>query len=97
MSEQTAIRIDEDLLKRIDEYRRQKEEENPGLEISRSSIIRMLLNKGLALVEKGYVLDLIINGDKLIEDLQREAKRLAQIPESLNETVIAVPNLKKDI
>lgn len=94
-TEQTAIRLDNDLIERIDQYRRDKEEENPGLEISRSSAIRMLLNKGLDLVEKGYILD-IVNGEQLVEDLQRKAEELVRTPESPNEPVILPPSLKKE-
>jgi len=94
MTEQTAIRLSEELIERIDRFRKDKEKENPGLEISRSEAIRMLLTKELDFQEKGYVLE-VIGTEKVLEDLQRRVDELNRTPESPNEPVIVPPNLKK--
>ncbi|HEC72045.1 MAG: hypothetical protein ACTSW7_01010 [Candidatus Thorarchaeota archaeon] len=90
-TEQTAIRISEELIARIDRYIENKQKEIPYKKLTRSDAIRMLLHQELELKEKDYVLELISsNEEALSEQLNKKAEELAT--ESPNEPVIVPPN-----
>lgn len=47
-----AFRLENELLKRIDAYAKQVEEQNPGLKLARVDAVRMLLVRALDAVEQ---------------------------------------------
>jgi len=49
---QTGFRLDTELLERLDAFRHAREEVTPGLEVTRTDAIRILLEKGLE--ESGF-------------------------------------------
>jgi metal-responsive CopG/Arc/MetJ family transcriptional regulator len=51
MAETTGIRIDDQMLSRIDAYVEDLKKKYPGLRLTRSDAIRDLVEKGLATVE----------------------------------------------
>lgn len=48
-TKQTAFRLPEDLVERLDAYAKQVERENPGMTVSRADAVRMLLTRALDL------------------------------------------------
>lgn len=50
---QTAFRLPNDLIERLDRYVDKLNADSPGIELSRADVVRMLLTKGLDAADGG--------------------------------------------